>query len=381
MQAVYEVAGLLEKHWLQVEQHPQINSWQLRTLGAIMRCRTAALGGHKDVCTACGTVRVSYNSCRNRHCPKCQGKEREQWIRDRETELLAVPYFHVVFTLPDTLNKLAMHQSGKVYDALFDAAWDTVKVFGGDVKHLGADTGMISILHTWGQQLTLHPHLHCIIPGGGLTRAGKWKKAKSNGKYLFPAKAMSKVFRAKYVAALKQRIPDVDRKLLNELFKNRWVVYAKRAFGNGQSVVEYLGRYTHKIAISNHRITAIEEDTVRFTYKDYRKGASKQELTLHAMEFIRRFTLHILPKGFVRIRHYGILSSTRKKVALPVIKAQTSSITSVQSEVRELKTFDPKICPCCKTATMITIELLPKRGPPRVYLNIEKSKQELSEKK
>lgn len=380
MRAAYEVAGVLERHWLQVEQHPKINAWQLRTLGAIMRCRTAALGGHKKVCTDCGTIRVSYNSCRNRHCPKCQGKQREKWIRNREAELLAVPYFHVVFTLPDTLNALAMHQPGCVYDALFEAAWETVKVFGNDPKFLGASTGMISILHTWGQQLTLHPHLHCIIPGGGLTKDGKWKTARSKGppdgrasKYLFPVKAMSKVFRAKYVAALKQRIPDINKKLLNELFKKQWVVYAKRAFGNAHSVIEYLGRYTHKIAISNHRITDIGADTVTFTYKDYRKQAAKGEVTLDAMEFIRRFSLHILPKRFVRIRHYGILSSTRKKNTLPVIKAQTPQSTLAKGEVRELKTFDPKLCPCCKTATMITIELLPKRGPPRVYFNLRKN--------
>jgi hypothetical protein len=381
MRAAYEVAGVLERHWLQVEQHPKINAWQLRTLGAIMRCRTASLGGHKDVCTACGTVRVSYNSCRNRHCPKCQGKEREAWIRDREAELLPVPYFHVVFTLPDALNTLAMYQPQKVYAALFEAAWNTIKVFGHDPKHLGANTGMIAILHTWGQQLTLHPHLHCIIPGGGLTEDGKWKTARSKGppegrasKYVFPVKAMSKVFRAKYVAALKQTIPDLDKKLLDDLFKKKWIVYAKRAFGNASSVIEYLGRYTHKIAISNHRIKAIDENTVTFTYKDYRKGAAHQQQTLDAMEFIRRFSLHILPKGFVRIRHYGILSSTSKKVTRSAIKAQTAQSTTVKKEVRDIKTYDLKICPCCKTATMITIELLPKRGPPRVYFKCEKNK-------
>lgn len=375
MRAPYEVAGVLERHWLQVEQHPPFNSWQLRTLGAIMRCRTAALGGHKDVCTTCGTVRVSYNSCRNRHCPKCQGQEREAWIRHREAELLPVPYFHVVFTLPDALNTLAMHQPGVVYAALFAAAWETVKAFGHDPKHLGADTGMIAILHTWGQQMTLHPHLHCIIPGGGLTKDGKWKTAKTKGKYLFPVKAMSKVFRAKYVAALKQTIPHLDKKLVDDLFKKEWVVYAKRAFGNAHSVIEYLGRYTHKIAISNHRIKDIGENTVTFVYKDYRKAAAKGELTLDAMEFIRRFSLHILPKGFVRIRHYGILSSTSKKVTLPAIKAQTPQSTPAKSEVRELKPFDPKICPCCKTATMITIELLPKRGPPQIYLQLTKKQE------
>lgn len=366
MRPAYEVAGVLKQHWLQVEKHPLINTWQLRTLGAIKRCRTEELGGHKDACTSCGQIRISYNSCRNRHCPKCQGNEREAWIQQREKELLAVPYFHLVFTLPAALNNLALHQPKVVYDALFEAAWNTVKTFGNDVKHLGAQTGMIAILHTWGQQLTLHPHLHCIVPGGGLTVAGHWKQAKSNGKFLFPVKAMSKVFRAKYVQALKEKTKQANKELFNELFKTEWVVYAKRPFGNAYSVIEYLGRYTHKIAISNHRIKNADENNVTFSYKDYRKGAQKNELSLPAMEFIRRFALHILPKSFVRIRHYGILSSTTKKTALPVIRTQTPPVVLQKKEPRILQPFNPKLCPCCKTETMITIEILPKRGPPKL---------------
>lgn len=353
----------MKKHWPQVLAHAGTNSWQVRVSGALQTCRTAAMGGHVDACTGCGVVRISYNSCRNRHCPKCQGKNRELWIAAREAELLPVPYFHVVFTLPDTLNPLALHQPKAVYDALFEAAWGTVRVFGKDPKHLGAATGMISILHTWGQQLSLHPHLHCIVPGGGLSGQGKWKTAKSKGKYLFPVKAMSKVFRAKYVEAIKAKI-NPDKSLINELFKKEWVVFAKRPFGHPKSVIEYLGRYTHKIAISNHRIKDIGQKTVTFSYKDYRNGAQQSLMTLDALEFVRRFSMHILPKGFVRIRHFGILSSTCKKETVPRIKDQLPEQIPGRAEYPKPEAYNPKVCPHCRTQTMISLEILPKRGPP-----------------
>jgi len=356
---------VLRAHWQEIGACPGINGWQLRTLGALLRCRTAALGGHTDACTECGVIRISYNSCRNRHCPKCQGKNREEWILKREEELLPVPYFHVVFTLPDVLNRLAVQQPKTVYGTLFAAAWDTVKTFGKDPKHLGAQTGMVSILHTWGQTMTLHPHLHCIVPGGGLTEQGKWKAARSKGKYLFPVMAVSKVFRAKYVQALKKKLPGLDKQLVDGLFKKDWVVYAKRPFGDPAHVIEYLGRYTHKVAISNHRITNIAGGKVAFTYKDYRKGAVKQEMTLDGMEFIRRFAMHILPKGLVRIRHYGILSSTSKPKTIPGIRSQLPQKQKAKPPEKRMPTvFNPKLCPCCKTETMATVALIPKRGPP-----------------
>lgn len=370
MRPCYEVAGVLRAYWPEVERHPQINSWQLRTLGALMRCRTEALGGHMDACASCGTTRISYNSCRNRHCPKCQGKNREEWIQKREAELLPVPYFHVVFTLPGEINKLAIYRPREVYSSLFEAAWDTLQTFGHDPKHLGAQTGMITLLHTWGQQLTLHPHLHCIVPGGGLTQSGKWKTAKTKGKYLFPVKAMSPVFRAKYVERLKAKIPDVDKRLVNALFTKNWVVYAKRPFGHPKAVLEYLGRYTHKVAISNHRIKSVENGQVSFSYKDYRQSGKKLKTALEALEFIRRFSLHILPKGFVRIRHYGILSSTSKKVTIPEIALQLKQRPQRVPEPRKLEAYNPKICPCCKTETMVTIEIIPKRGPPNQKIKL-----------
>ncbi|SFH42240.1 IS91 family transposase [Pontibacter chinhatensis] len=365
MRARHEVAHVLRAHWPQVEHCAGINSWQLRTLAAIMRCRTRQMGGHVDACTGCGQVRVSYNSCRNRHCPKCQGRKREQWIQAREQELLPVPYFHVVFTLPDTLNQLALHQPRLVYDTLFEAAWQTLLAFATDTKHLGARPGMVAVLHTWGQTLSLHPHLHCIVPGGGLTKHGRWRGARGKGKYLFPVKAMSRVYRATYVRVLKEKLPQVDKELISGLFKKEWVVYAKRPFAGPGHVVEYLGRYTHKIALSNHRIKEVDEQSVTFSYRDYRQGARKLEMRLGGMEFIRRFALHILPRGFVRIRHYGILSGTAKGAAIPVIRQQLPEEKRRKVEVRQLEEYNPLVCPCCKKETMVTLQVLAKRGPPQ----------------
>jgi hypothetical protein len=248
---------------------------------------------------------------------------------------------------------------------LFCAAWDTLKTFASDPKHLGAESGMIAILHTWGQTLNLHPHLHCIVPGGGITFGNKWKMARSKGKYLFPVKAMSHVFRAKYMELIKQKVA-LDKDLENNLFKQPWVVFAKRPFANTGCVIEYLGRYTHKIAISNHRIKAIQENGVTFSYKDYRKGGKQEMMTLEPMEFIHRFSMHILPKAFVRIRHYGILSSTCKKVAIPLIKQQIP-LKKLKPKLHLAQEYNPRICPCCKTESMVIIELITKRGPPRFY--------------
>ena len=376
MRPAYEVADVLNAHWLKITRSLQFNTWQLRTLDAIRRCRTASLGGHIDQCSSCGHLRISYNSCRNRHCPKCQQIQRERWIQAREAELLPVPYFHVVFTLPQELNQLCLYEPAKVYKLLFDTAWGVIRSFAHDEKQLGADTGMISILHTWGQNLSLHPHLHCILPGGGLTKAGHWKYSRSDGEFLFPVKAMSVVFRARFVAALRSRIKGLDKSFYNSLFKTPWVVYAKRPFGGPKQVIEYLGRYTHKIAISNHRISAITETEVTFRYKDYRDQSKTKSLTLQANEFIRRFSLHILPKSFPRIRHYGILSSKRKQKTLPQIYQQLGSPYQYQKlEKKDWKIisaerlgYNPECCPVCKQKTMTTILVFDRRGPPDISL-------------
>jgi hypothetical protein len=367
MQPAFEVAGVLNVHWPAV-QHSSFNTWQLRTLNAVRRCRSAALGSHIDGCTSCGHLRISYNSCRNRHCPKCQGTAREKWIQARQEELLPVPYFHVVFTLPDVLNRLCLFKPKVLYNLLFTTAWSVLNSFGHDPKLLGASTGMISILHTWGQTMTLHPHLHCIVPGGGLTKQAKWKHANSNGKYLFSVKAKSKLFRGRFLAELKEQLPEqMSKAFINQLYKHNWVVYAKRPFAGSQSVVEYLGRYTHKIAISNHRIKSMNAGHVTFSYKDYKHGSVTREMTLEATEFIRRFSLHILPKSFVRIRHYGICSSTAKQKSAATIKAQLPA-EATQSPAIYCKAapvaFNPKQCPTCKKKTMETLMRFTHRGPP-----------------
>ena len=353
-----------------LRKHPQ--SFQVvKTLDAIARCRTASLGGHQCQCNRCGHKRYFYNSCRNRHCPKCQAVNRERWIIQRESELLPVPYFHTVFTLPQELRPLAEKYPKEVYNALFYAGWNTIKLLSHDPKHLGAKTGMVAVLHTWGQQLWLHPHLHCIVPGGGINLQGKWKSAKGNGKYLFPQEVMAKIYRAKFVSHLRASGVVIPQKVGKAIFSKNWIVYAKRPFSCAATVVEYLARYTHKVAISNHRLLAVDHEQIRFQYKDYRKAGAKLHTALHAHEFLRRFCMHILPKGFVRIRHYGIFASKNKAIDLNKAKLDLGQplwekTTFLWKEIALAKlNINPDACPNCKKGFMEVIDcFLPLRGPP-----------------
>lgn len=360
MRPLYEVADVLQRNHHQLEQLTA-NSWQSRTLYALAACRTYRMGGHIDKCTnsACNYIHISYNSCRNRHCPKCQGHKQEEWIQKREEELLKVPYYHVVFTLPDELNRFVLFEPKMVYNLLFKVAWSVITDFAKNPKFIGAKTGMIAILHTWGQALSLHPHLHCIVPGGGIAGT-KWKYAKGKNKYLFPVKAMSKVFRARFVEALRKKI-NLDNTTAKNLFTKNWVIYCKQPFFGPLQVIEYLGRYTHKIAISNHRIQSIDNGFVTFIAKNYRHGGEKRNISLPDAEFIRRFSIHILPKGFTRIRHYGILSSSLKKVILPIIEKDIGKVVLRQKEpIKHGK------CPVCRTGDLITILRFDIRGPPKM---------------
>jgi hypothetical protein len=307
----------------------------------------------------------------------CQGHKREEWIQARESELLNVPYFHVVFTLPSELNTAALKHPKVVYDSLFKAAWATLEQFGENPKHLGARMGMIAILHTWGQNMSLHPHLHCIVPGGGVSASGKWKSAKNKGKYLFNVKSMSKVFRAKYVHQLRKKKVPVSQKVYDKLFSKNWVIYAKQQFHSPKYVLEYLGRYTHKIAISNYRIKQINKETgeVCFTAKDYRKGGKKSVIKLSSKEFVRRFAMHILPKGFTRIRHFGILSSSWKKVKLPAL--QKVLIPAPVKTVVKDKPLLKGRCPSCKKGKLKTVMTFHQRGPPRGWRELVTSDNQL----
>ncbi len=333
----HEVTDVIRRFGADFVAQCKPNAYQVRVLDALQQCRTQTLGGHRDTCDSCGHERFSYNSCGNRHCPKCQKANQQIWAEDRMRDALKVRYFHIVFTVPDTLHKICQLDSKAFYSAMFACTWDTLRTFG--YTTYGVETGAICLLHTWGKQLSLHPHLHCIVPGGGVNKEGKWQNSRMDGKFLFPVKALSKVFKAKYCEKLKAKEPIKYEQIRQELWRKPWVVFAKKPFGSPKTVVEYLGRYTHKIAISNHRIKNIDNQNVTFDYKDYRVAGAKKQMTLTHGEFIRRFSLHILPKRFVKIRHYGFLSSTWKRQKLKLLQEKLR--VKVLEKV-EKKPFLPK---------------------------------------
>ncbi len=370
MKPAFELAQVIQRFEKEFSLQHTPNAYVMRTLRAIKQCRTAALGGHVDKCGSCGHIRISYNSCRNRHCSKCQNTQREAWIESRKQDLLPAPYFHVVFTLPDKLNPLFMQHPAQMYNLLFRSAWQTIRQF--SFTKLQAETGMVAVLHTWGQNLSLHPHLHCVIPGGGLDYKGRWKQVSTsvNRKvFLFDVKNLSVVFRGKFMDGLKKEF-HLDKKLVRDLYKHKWVVYTKAPFAGPQQVVEYLGRYTHKVAITNHRLISIDESGVRFRWRDYRDNTQKI-MPISGAEFLRRFCQHILPKGFVRIRHYGLLSTSRRK-QLRELQHNFGMNVTIKKEkknwkeiCREHLNYNPDSCPCCQTGIMLTVEiLLPARAPP-----------------
>ena len=381
--ALHEVADIVLRYGEQYLASRRVPLRHQKVLDDIVSCHTAAMGGHVYACDKCGSIRVAFNSCRNRHCPKCQSIDRERWIIKREEDLLPVRYFHVVFTLPDKLNILCLQHSSAMYNMLFSSAWETMETFGNDYRHLGAATGMTAVLHTWGQTLVLHPHLHCIVPAGGLTVQGKWRHTKQQGKYLYPRGALSSVFRAKYVEKLRRWIKQenitVDKTLFKDLFHNSWVVDARKPFEKAENVIEYLARYTHKVAISNYRLVSIDNDAIVFRYKDYRDSGQHKTMSLNATDVLQRFCLHILPSGFVRIRHYGILSTRCKSQCLEDARFSLGAATP-QKQTTDWKTiafkrfgFDPDRCPSCGEGKMVLIEKFPpERGPPASIFNLIK---------
>jgi predicted Zn-ribbon and HTH transcriptional regulator len=347
---------------------------QLKAFRAILRCRTAALGGHRDACLRCGYQTISYNSCRNRHCPKCQAQARERWLAARERELLDTSYFHVVFTLPHELNVLALENPRLFYDLLFTASAQTLLEVASDPKHLGAEIGVVAILHTWGQNLLLHPHIHCVIPAGGLSLdQRRWVHPRYP--FFLPVKVLSRVFRGKFLAGLKRlhrrkklqsagpaaALADYKQfaKLLRRLHRHDWVVYAKPAFGGPMQVLRYLGRYTHRVAISNHRLLAFEREHVTFRWKDYARGGKQGQMTLAATEFLRRFFLHVLPKGFVRIRHFGFLANRFRASHLALGRQLLASggSTDLEAKINDARSESSSLwyCPRCG-ASMIVIQ-------------------------
>jgi hypothetical protein len=344
-----------KNHKLSFMQHKAVN--------AILNCRTSALGGHADVCPNCGDSHISYNSCRNRHCPKCQTLAKERWIDNRKADLLNVGYFHVVCTLPHELNSVIYGNQKDMYNLMFKCVAETLRELAADRKYLGADIGLTAVLHTWGQNLCFHPHVHCIVPAGGLNSLGKWVNSKK--KFFLPVKAVSRKFRGKFLALLKQQKADLPQELYNTCYNKEWIVYCKPPFKTAACVVEYLGRYTHRIAISNNRLQIFENGQVTFKWRDYRDSSRWKAMTLSAEEFIRRFLMHTLPGGFMKIRHYGFLSSRGKQAKLPLCKKLTGTSLLPKEKLTTEKLLikilgrNPQACRSCGYIGLLRTGLSP----------------------
>lgn len=374
-----EVADIFRQHGPGYRKTHPLPGTHLRAMRAIEICRTSELGGHVDTCDTCGATRISYNSCRNRHCPKCQFLRKEQWLEARNKDLLPIQYFHVVFTIPDDLNPLALRNLNVMYNILFQAVSETLVELGRDPKHLGAKIGFIGILHTWGQNLMDHPHIHCVVTGGGLSPDGrKWVSCKK--KFFLPVKVMSRLFRGKFLDYLRQsydaheltgtsHLQDQEtfRKFLKDLYSREWVVYCKPPFNGAEGVLRYLGRYTHRIAIGNHRIISMQDGTVSFMWRDYSDGDKNKVMTLKTSEFIRRFLLHVLPNRFVKIRHYGLLGNRNRKNNLQMCRKYLHCVHNAgdkdmsetwQELMFRISGVDITKCPVCDKGRMHTTEFL-----------------------
>jgi len=386
--AKVELADIVRRHGAAFRAAHRLCGVQHRALRAIERCRTAALGGELRQCDACGKQRYVYHSCRNRHCPKCQTLAKERWLAARRAELLPVPYYHLVFTLPHELNALAQGNARALYAMLFAAASETLVEFGENPRWLGGEIAATLVLHTWGQSLTQHLHVHCLVAAGALSAQGTWMRTRRG--FLFPVKALSIVFRGKLLSALGEQFargrlalsgaiaapgePRAQRALFSALRAKSWVVYAKRPFAGPEQVLQYLGRYTHRVAISNERLVAFDAGSVRFRYKDYAHGGRRRVMALAPEEFLRRFALHVLPRGFNRIRHYGLLANRNKRALLasalaalrvPALATAAAAPESLAAFWQRIAGIDIARCPHCHRGTLRVVGVLvPQSHPP-----------------
>jgi hypothetical protein len=378
-----EVADIFKEYGETYRSKYKLPLQHLKVMSAIEDCRTAKLGGHIEICDKCKYIKISYNSCRNRHCPKCQGLSKERWLDARIKDLMPIQYFHTVFTIPSELNALALQNKKLLYSILFKASSETLIELSRDCKHLGAEIGFISLLHTWSQNLMDHPHVHCIVTGGGLSLdSSKWVSCKED--FFIHVKILSRVFRGKFLDYLKKlyysnklvfsgQISTLGSRqefkiLIDKLYKKEWVVYSKHPFKSADNVLKYLGNYTHKVALSNNRITDLKNDKVTFKWRDYKDNSKPKLMTLDTLEFIRRFLFHVLPNGFVKIRHYGILSNRNRKTKLEKCKKLLGVLVEnkLKSKVKEtwqemllrISKVDITICPCCKKGHMVLKETI-----------------------
>ena len=381
MRTKFELADAVRQFGNQLSVSHKLNARQEKVLGSIVNCRTAALGGHEDACDSCGTLRNSYNSCGDRHCPKCQAARQAFWIDDLVHNTLPVKHFHIVFTVPHHLNQLCLHNPGMYYDLLFSAVWHTLRLFG--YTHYGVESGAVAVLHTWGQNLSLHPHIHCLVPAAGYTLDGKWKAIEKNGNFLYPVHQVSETFKGKFLDSLKRALRKQNEyslfyQQLQRAYQTKWVVNCEPSMAKAEHVIKYLGQYTHRVAITNQRILNIADQKVTFLAKDYRDNAIQKPVNLDGVEFLRRFAMHILPRQFVRIRRYGIYNHTAKrnlalqfcepdKTIEAIIKKQQPAETNLERFER-LTGINPCICPICKKGKMVVVRVLPRIRSPDTLL-------------
>jgi hypothetical protein len=375
---LFEVADIARAHGCELAKSGKLTSHQKKVITAICNCRTAELGGHKERCSdpACSNERYAYNGCRDRHCPKCNGMKREKWVAGRKADALPVPYFHIVFTLPASLESLCMAHGAEMYNLLFASAWEAIGVFARQHKYLGAQMGMVALLHTWGQNLSRHTHIHCLVPAGGIDARGWWRECKQDGKFFVHVKQLSQVFRGKFTDGLiKLQLKGIieleggplvaGKKYLHPSYKTKWVVYAKKPLPTSEHVIEYISRYSHRVAISNHRIKSFENGKVGFSWVDYRTS-KPGVMTIDATDFLQRFVTHVLPVGLMKVRHYGILSSRNKTVCISKVREQhdVDPIEKPPKGRNWMETFEmlyghhPKLCPCCGKGIMLVVETI-----------------------
>jgi len=381
MRPKFELADAVNLFGAPLVAQGKLNPLQLKVLGNISQCRTAALGGHQEACENCGTVRYSYNSCGDRHCPKCQAAKQAFWIDDLMQTTLPVKHYHIVFTLPHQLNAICLNNQRLYYDLFFAAVWNTLRSFG--YSRYGAETGAVAVLHTWGQNLSLHPHIHCIVPSAGYTLDGRWKNIGHAGNYLYPVHQLSDAFKGKFLDSLKralrkQKTLSIFDDKVQQAYATRWVVHCEPSLACADHVVKYLGQYTHRVAITNQRILNISGGKVTFVAKDYRDRAIKKPVTLDGIEFLRRFAMHILPKRFVKIRRYGIYNHTTKRnLDLQFVREEKPDIQSLikqkQPTENSLQRFErltgvnPCLCPVCKSGRMVVIGGIPRIRSPVLF--------------
>ena len=380
MRPPLEVADIFRQHGYEFRLTHSLSPEQRRVMRAIERCRTASLGGHVEQCDACGHQRIAYNSCRNRHCPKCQALAKARWLQARLDDLLPVEYFHVVFTLPEQLAAVALQNKRVVYNLLFAAASETLRTIAADPRHLGADIGFLAVLHTWDQTLRHHPHLHCVVPGGGLSMEGEgWRSCRPG--FFLPVNVLARLFRRLFLQGLecayeKGKLnfhgvcaflaqPTAFKRLLKSVRAREWWVYAKPPFGGPAQVLAYLGRYTHRVAISNHRLLSLKHGKVTFSWRDNRHGQTQSTMTLTAEEFMRRFLLHVLPRGFQRIRQFGLLANRRRDElgrCRQLLRTAAQTVESLSQDYQSLYQIvtgtSLQACPVCRTGTMKFFSLL-----------------------